>query len=285
MPPDPAPAPKSTPSARASRWLRRGRTSGPPIPLWLVVLVVVVLVALGWWFLGREADPETPLPLTGTPPTPGAAPPVQEAPAAPLDLPPLEESDGVVSTLVGALSDHPRWAAWLVTDELATRFVGAVAGVAAGVSPAAQVPFLAPEGPFTVREGPAGDEIDPASYRRYDALTEAFVSFETDAAVRLFQQLTPLFEEAHRQLGFPPGSFGLTMATALDNLLVAEVPSEVPAVELDVQTYLLSDPALESLPPIQKQLLRMGPDNTARVQGKLRQLRDGLVAAGAIPRR
>ena len=147
------------------------------------------------------------------------------------------------------------------------------------------MPFLAPEGPFTVREGARGTEIDPASYRRYDALTEAFVSFETGAAVRLYQQLTPLFEEAHRQLGFPPDSFGVTMATALDNLLAVQLPETTPGVELDVQTYLLTDPTLEAWAPIEKQLLRLGPQNAARVQDKLRALRDALVAAGAIPRR
>jgi hypothetical protein len=254
--------------------------------LGLVVLVVVLLAALGWWwFSGRGTDAPPSLDPVAAPATGPAAPPVESAPLEPLDLPPLEESDGIVSTLVGALSSHPRWAEWLVTDELAGRFVGSVASVAAGVSPAAQVPFLAPEGPFSVREGPQGTEIDPASYRRYDAVAEAFVSFEGDAAVRLFQQLMPLFEDAHRQLGFPPGTFGVTMATALDNLLAVQLPDGVPAVELDVQTYLLSDPALEAWAPIEKQLLRLGPENAMRVQSKLRELRDGLVAVGAIPRR
>ena len=248
--------------------------------------MVLLLAALGWWWVwGRSTEPPV-VPGGAEVPASGAvAPPAPALPPEPLDLPPLGESDGVVATLVGALSNHPRWAGWLVTDQLAGRFVGSVASVAAGVSPAAQVPFLAPEGPFTVREGPRGTEIDPASFRRYDALTEAFVSFETGAAVRLFQQLMPLFEDAHRQLGFPPGTFGVTMATALDNLLVVQLPDAVPAVELDVKTYLLSDPALEAWAPIEKQLLRLGPANADRVQGKLRELRDGLVAAGAIPRR
>lgn len=284
MPTDPAPRPRS--SGTSSRWLRRGRTSGPPLPLGLVVLVVLLLAALGWWwFRGQASDEPAPPEAADVAPSGVVDTPDPSLPPEPLDLPPLEASDGVVATLVGALSSHPRWASWLVTDDLAGRFVGAVASVAAGVSPAARVPFLAPEGEFTVREGARGTEIAPASYRRYDALTEAFVSFETGAAVRLFQQLTPLFEDAHRNLGFPPGSFGVTMATALDNLIAVQLPAAVPTVELDVKTYLLTDPELEAWSPVDKQLLRLGPENAGRVQTKLRALRDALVAAGAIPRR
>ena len=43
--------------------------------------------------------------------------------------------------------------------------------------------------------------------------------------------------------------------------------------------YEYADPALESLPPLQKQLLRMGPDNLDRLQGYLRELRDELTAS------
>lgn len=282
---EPDPGARNSPDD--SRWRPRSRPSGPPLPLWLVVLVVVVIGALVWWWLSRDDSDVDPMLEPAAPaaaPAPGSdEPPLAEIES--LDLPPLGESDGIVARVVGTLSNHPRWAEWLVTDGLAQRFVGAVSGVAAGVSPAAQVPFLAPEGDFIVRSAGARTEIDPASYRRYDQVTEAFVSFDTDAAVRLYQQLVPLFEEAHRDLGFPEGSFGLTMATALDNLLAVSVADAPTEVELDVKTYLYTDPATEALAPAEKHLLRMGPDNAELVQLKLRALREGLVAAGAIPRR
>ncbi len=252
------------------------------------MLVVLVLAALGWWWFTRDTDEAAP--ATETPASQPAAPATQPSSASQpeievLDLPPLGESDAIVSRVVGVLSSHPRWAQWLVNDALAQRFVGAVAGVAAGVSPTAQVPFLAPEGEFTVRPSGGATTIDPASYRRYDAVTEAFVSFDTEAAVRLYLQLQPLFEEAHRELGFPEGSFGLTMATALDNMLAVQVPASPPSVELDVKTYLFTDPGLEAMAPAEKHMVRLGPDNAELVQLKLRGLRDGLVDAGAIPRR
>lgn len=294
-PSDPkSPPPGSNPpsprrSSKGGRWGSRRRSdSGVP---WLPIVLVAVLLAGGaaWWFWLREApEPTAPDPLASdviTPMDPDTTGDGRMV-VPPLELPTLAESDPVLQRVVGALSRNPRWAEWLVTDDLARRFVGAVAAVAAGVDPRERVPFLAPEGEFTVRSAPGGGtEIDPASWRRYDPITTAFVSFDTDAAVRLYLQLEPLFEQAHQELGFPADSFGLTMSTALDNVLSVQVPASPPGVTLDVKTYLFDDPGLEAAPPVARQLMRLGPDNAARVQAKLREFRDALVRMEAIPRR
>ncbi len=211
-------------------WGRRRRPSGLGVPVGLAVLLAALFGGFAWWWFGfraRDAAPEGMASPVGAA-RPATERPTSPVPPEPLDLPPLVESDGVVQDLAGVLSRHPQWAAWLVTDGLAERFVSAVASVAGGVSPGQHVPFLAPEGDFQVRE--TGDQVvvDPASYRRYDAVTEPFVSFETGAAVRLYQQLLPLFEEAHRTLGFPEGTFGDTFAAALERLLSVRVPEDPP---------------------------------------------------------
>jgi hypothetical protein len=40
--------------------------------------------------------------------------------------------------------------------------------------------------------------------------------------------------------------------------------------------YQFADPNLESLKPLQKQLLRMGPQNLARIKGYLTQVKEHL---------
>ena len=277
MPPDP--------SSSGSRWGRRSRAEGSGIP-WIPIIGLVVVVggAAGWWFGLREApevavEPTAPPAESTTPASSG----VDDAPP-PLDLPALAESDGIVRRVVGAISSHPRWAEWLVTDELALRFVSSVVNVAAGQSPSGQVPFLAPEGDFSVASSGEGTFIDPASYQRYDPLVDAFVSFDTGAAVELYRQLAPLFDEAHRSLGFPEDTFGEVFAVALDRMIDVPVPDLPPEVELDLQTYLLVDPALEDLSPAEKHMLRLGPMNGRRVQERLVDLRAGLLRVGAIQR-
>ncbi|MBT8336046.1 MAG: DUF3014 domain-containing protein, partial [Gemmatimonadetes bacterium] len=215
------PKPPSDPSSSGSRWGRRNRSTAGGAP-WLPILGLIVIAAgvAVWWFLLRGSPEATGSEAAGPPsasvPTGVSDTGPAELPA--LDLPPLAESDAVVRRVVGAISAHPRWAEWLVTDDLALRFVSSVVNVAAGVSPASQVPFLAPEGDFAVVSSGAGTFIDPASYRRFDALVDAFVSFETTAAVDLYRQLLPLFDEAHRSLGFPEGTFNEVFDTALGRL-------------------------------------------------------------------
>ena len=43
--------------------------------------------------------------------------------------------------------------------------------------------------------------------------------------------------------------------------------------------YKYADASLEQLPGVQKQLLRMGPENTSRIQQKARALRAALLAS------
>ena len=43
-------------------------------------------------------------------------------------------------------------------------------------------------------------------------------------------------------------------------------------LEPDSVTYKFADPALESLTPVQRQFLRMGPRNVRIIQGKLREI-------------
>ena len=58
----------------------------------------------------------------------------------------------------------------------------------------------------------------------------------------------------------------------IDELLGAPVVTGDVELELKVLTYEYLDPELEDLSGAQKQLLRAGPINVARIQGKLRKL-------------
>jgi hypothetical protein len=207
-------------------------------------------------------------------PTPGADEPQL------LELPPLEESDGPIRAIAERLSSHPRWAAWLVTDRLVERVAGSVASLAANRSPREQVPFMVPESDFSVQN--EGDRlvIDPATFRRYDAHAEAIDGLDVDGTVRLYRQLRPLLSEAYAELGLPAEQFDADFLRAMENLISVDVPEATLEVREGVEVYEYVDAALEARTPAEKHMFRMGPQNAARVQAKLRALVEALEAAG-----
>lgn len=285
------PHPDEDPSGRPFPSLRRRREKRESARrAWgLTVLFVLVAGAGIWlWLQDGSGEPESTTPLSETTELPEPAPGSADSPSAraetpPLELPELEASDSVVREVAAGLSERPRWAAWLVTDDLVHRFVASVVSVSTGSSPADHVEFLAPDEAFDAREADGRTVIDPASYRRYDVLAETFASVDAERTARLYHQLHPLFEEAHRELGFEEGTFDDAMARAIRNVLAVQVPDRPPEVEPDEGVYVFRDPALEASSPAAKHLLRMGPENARRVQAKLRELADAIGIEGTGP--
>lgn len=250
-------------------------------------ILLLLLVAGGvWYWLGTGEDaadgvatPERPVPEAtdselANADTSRESSGVRDAPS--LDLPELDASDEFLRRVVSGLSQHPRWAAWLVTDDLVHRFVGAVVRVAAGSSPTSQLQMMEPPEEFRVRDDESRTVVHPDSYRRYDRMTEAILSLDTQGTARLYHQLHPLFEEAHQELGFPEGTFDDAVARATDRVLSVEVPDSPPEVVPGETGYEFRDPELENRGPVAKHLLRLGPDNARRVQSKLREIAEAI---------
>jgi hypothetical protein len=218
-----------------------------------------------------------------TPPDAAALPDLQETtlpPEEPSDLVPARTDeighgvgDRAVRTLLTGISTHPQWAAWLVTDDLLTRFVGAVEAVADGYSPTDELGFLAAEGPFLVREHDGRLVIAAGTYRRYNLAVEVLSSIDADDAVAIYRRLEPEIEEIRRGIAWHRGEFEDRLRMAIDHLLAVELPTGPIAVERRTVTYAFADDRFETLSNAQRQLLRMGRANAAAVQATLRELR------------
>ncbi len=176
--------------------------------------------------------------------------------------------------LVGRLSPHPQLAVWLSADQLARRFVVLVVNVMAGENPRPNLRFLEPRERLTVLRRGAATVIDPASYARFDAFAAAVDSLDEAGCARVYRLLTPLFEDAFRELGHPEGGFDRALAAVrpLLEVPVLEGDLAVRPVQRATLVYEFVDPRLEGLSLPQKQLLRMGPGNVRRLQVKLRAL-------------
>lgn len=131
-----------------------------------------------------------------------------------------------------------------------------------------------PDGRFQVIEIEGDLYIDEQSYQRYDALVDWVVSLEGQALVDNYQLFKPLLNEAFAEIGYPNTEFNTALFEAIDVLLATPVPESLVQVKDDEVMYTYANPAYEALPPAQKQLLRMGPDNIRRIKAKLRELKE-----------
>lgn len=257
---------------------------GWKIPWAAAAILAAVLVLVGLYFLRSPEEAREPVPaekVSSEVPEPPAdrentdllTPPGEPAVSgAPLALPSLGESDDFLRKLVETLAGTPLPQGWLAAEGLVGRFVAAVDNIAEGHSPRGHLTTLKVEGGFTVLDDGGRITLDPRSYRRYDGVTEFLADLDAGGSADLYRVLRPLFQEAYRDLGYPDRSFDDTLEKALRRLL------DVPVVEGEIEllrgdrAYHFEDPALEGLSPAAKHLLRMGPANTAGIQGYLRRL-------------
>jgi hypothetical protein len=256
-----------------SLFTSRRHSSGPPLSALLFVALAAGAGGLGWFWLARDriASEET----TAAEDNPSVA----AASAADLDalvVPGLPASDPFLRQVLTRVSAHPRWAAWLVNDDLARRFVKTVVDVARGSTPRAHVTFAAPTEPFSVEQSGGRTRVAAASYDRYDLFTEAMVSVDARAAAALYNKLHPLFEQAYTELGISEKTFDEMMSLAIANLLSVQVPERPAEVTLDETRYRFTDARLERLTPAEKHVLRLGPENATRFQAKVREVGEAI---------
>jgi hypothetical protein len=244
-------------------------------------LWALIPIGLGVLWLSLRGEAPHPAPFDSSIPSEApespASPPESEADVEEsVKLPPLSESDPFLREILGKLSSHPFLASFLEADDLVRKIVVAVANVAEGVSPAKQLHHVRPEERLAVVETTARIVIDPESYRRYDATAELFSSLDAGAVAGIYRTLEPLLEEAHSELGLPAGKFRDTLSRAIDVLLLVPVVEGPIRLRVVSVNYAFEDPALEKLSPAQKHLVRMGPENTRRIQRKLAELKTAL---------
>lgn len=239
----------------------------------LILIAALLGAAGGAWYAGFGNWGRDDLQTTAAPKTPaaGADYALGSDPFS-VDVPPLDESDSVVAGLVAKLSSHPRVAAWLATKGLIRNFTVVVTNIAEGQAPAALVPSLRPSSSFNVVQRGAATYIDPQSYERYTPLADAVASVDPAGSARLYATLKPRLGEAYRDLGIAEPLFDRTLERAIVLLLNTPVVDQPVAVKPKGLGYGFADDRLERLTPAQKQLLRMGPENTRTIQRRLREI-------------
>jgi hypothetical protein len=188
-----------------------------------------------------------------------------------MQLPPLVDSDAMLRELAATLSRSPLLARLVATRGIVRNAALTVLQIGDGKTPSIPLAVLRPPTRLEIA-GQASGRVEAASFARWEAATQALLSIPARDAAQVYVNVKPLFDEAYRDLGFPDGDFDTALTKAL-RTLDATPQSPADLVLLRREGYFEhADPSLQSLLPVQKQLILLGPENRARVQAWLRQL-------------
>lgn len=259
--------------------------SGTP---WRLAAGAALLAAAGlgvWWWQSRAPEtPPAPLPRAETP-APAQSfldkeePAEHPLPAPPADapLPALAASDTLMLPALLELAGNPRVQDLLQLPGIVRRVVATVDALPREKSMPAQWP-LKPLG-GALRVSGAGDALalDGANAARYATHVKLLESVDMAKLVALYVRTYPLFQQAYAELGYPKRYFNDRLLQVIDHLLATPQPAGALRLSQPKLVYEFADAELQSLSAGQKTLLRMGPDNAARVKARLRALRDEIL--------
>jgi hypothetical protein len=198
--------------------------------------------------------------------------PIEAVAPKTVDLPTLAASDPRVRERLkpfGLPSD------WMAQDNLVRRLAVLVDSATRGEWPRRPLRVLKLEGRFNVIERDGRLYADPRNARRFDAKLDLLESIEPSAAARFLEAIDPLLDAAMRNLGRPVDGRDAILE-AIDWILA--IPDVASAGDHELVQpkvfYEYADEQLETLPPLEKQLLRLGPQNLKRLKAYLGRLRD-----------
>ena len=276
-----------------------------PASPWRTPLLISALIALivggyfGWQYTQRAPAPAETMPALAPAQPIAAPPPLAQAPAAPpaiehpveppasdsVALPALGDSDALVSEGLSSLLSRQNLLSFLQPDGFVRRMVATVDNLPRSHAPANRWPVIPTPQRFLTQPGSDGRETIAANNsQRYQPLVKMIEAVDTAQAVALYRRLYPLFQQAYQELGFPDRYFNDRLVQVLDHLIATPLPAQPLAVKLvEVKgtvpslrpwvRYEYADPTLEAMSAGQKMLMRTGPDNQARLQIKLKEIR------------
>lgn len=267
---------------------------------WIIALVIILLVALAGFLIGNKEEgisteekleqalviPEIkPEPLLiaeqethdFAEQLPQYSPDDWEFATENGSLPELEASDADYTQDLLAVS--PQLKLGVFKNEQIRKTIFSINDIAQGLRPPLkhlrEIPFTQP---FSVTQEGGGIYMSTQGYHRYDEIAQAINSIDTRGAVALYKKYLPLFQSVFSEFSYPDNYQVLdSIKAATGKVLQAPVITEKIQLVRPSVRYKFADPELEKLSALDKQMLRMGPDNTRLIQNKMRELVQALI--------
>lgn len=280
----------------------------------IIALIAVMAVAIGvvWW-LSSKPDPvhpevkPAPVPVAQVAPAPEPSlepelPKAEPEPVAEPDVlsepEPVIEPEPVVEPVEPKLFDFKlpelddsdktllqqlktkiavESLSLLVDEGVIERFVVTTDAIARDEVPYNLLPVDRPTGSYKVIEAQETLFASTANIARYQPYLDLMAAMPRDHWLAFYEHTYPLMQQAYDRLGYPEQSFHQVLLEAIENLLATPKPSAAMALVQPNVMYEYADPELQQgASPVEKLMLRLGPDINGKLKGLLKGLQQGL---------
>ena len=203
-------------------------------------------------------------------------------------LPSLDNSDQPLRESLESTVSPSRFEEFFIPESLIRHFVVTIDNMTRAKLPEKYDFTQPPPGSFRVKQITPADSaevpryrIDPANFERYERYVVMAETVSLDKMVAIYQRYYPLFQSAYEELGYPDRYFNDRFVEVIDHLLATpDVDRPVELVQPKV-FYQFAEQRLEDMSAGRKLMIRIGPDNAARIKARLRDLRQHLTSLEA----
>ena len=267
-------------------------------PIFLGILFAGILATLVFILMtGDYGEPTLPEELVMVQPSVEPAPmPIEaQAPAAPIAAPPVTEvqpkippapvvseetGDQYARESIDAVNGGKALAQFVAGDYVVERAVAIIDALRRGEVPYKLLPVGKPSTTFPISDNGLRVTLDTAGFSRYDGFAQWVGGLNTPALVSLLNDYEMIATQALTRMGVTDFDIRSAVLAATTQIL------STPQVAVDAElmrreaNWVYMDPELEALSSLQKQVLRMGPENAGIVQQKARDIRGALLDDG-----
>lgn len=146
-----------------------------------------------------------------------------------------------------------------------------------GEVPYKLLPVARPKHAFGILDDGLAVTVNPSSFARYDGLAQTIGGINVEAIVSFYRQYQATLNAAWATLGYTDIALEDAVLSSLDIILLAPEISPSARLKKKEANWIYEDENLEALPSLQKQVIRMGPENMRIVQDTARSLRGAIL--------
>jgi hypothetical protein len=264
-------------------------------PIFLGILFAGILATLVFILMtGDYGEPTVPeeLVMVQPPVAPAPAPIESEATAAPIAAPVVTEvqpkippapvvteetGDRYARESIDTVNGGKALTQFVAGDYVVERVVAIIDALRRGEVPYKLLPVGKPSTTFPISDNGLRVTLDTAGFSRYDGFAQWVGGLDTPALISLLNDYERIATQALTRMGVTDFDIRSALLAATTQIL------STPQVAVDAElmrreaNWVYMDPELEALSSLQKQVLRMGPENADIVQQKARDIRGALL--------